>query len=233
MARVRWTAPKVLAGAVSLALAGLFPSLAAEPAPRPAPPIFGTQQYALVADIPPGLTYCPLPANWNGSDHGTQVYLVPPDQCGEPRGYSSSMRTPASFVPSIEIFYNRNIAVIHRDDRQDSPPETNAELADQMCGDVYAPLPPGIVLLGTPAAGCRADQDGIATFQAMVLYANADSPANKPDRVLIVSLETTPDRLRSDLAIFTWIAARIRVCIPGSAKTTASPERCPEGANWW
>jgi hypothetical protein len=195
--------------------------------------VFVTQQYGLIADLPPGLTYCPLPADWVGSDHGTQVYLVPPDRCGEVRGYASSARIPASFVPAIAIFYSRNVADIHRADREDSPPETNTELADQMCGDVYAPLPPGIVLLGTPAAGCRADQDGVATIQAMALYANADSPANKPDHILIVSLETTSDRLRADLPIFSRIAAGIRVCNPSWSKANLSREPCPEGANWW
>src|SRR5580692_1775741 len=174
MGPARRTTGQAIAGAVVLAFAGLFPARAADLAARPAPALFVSQQYGLVADIPRGLTYCPLPTDRSGSDHGTQIYLVPPDRCGEPRGYSSSVRRPASFVPSIEIFYSQNVAHFHREDRQDSPPESNAELAEQMCGDLHAPLSRGIVLLGMPAAGCRADENGIVTLQAMVIYANED-----------------------------------------------------------
>jgi hypothetical protein len=230
MARIPRITRWALAGFVALAL---LPARAADHAPQPAPPLFVTQDYGLIAHIPPGLTYCPLPTDWSGSNHGTQVYLVPPDQCGEARAYASSTRNPTSFVPTTSIFYGWNVADIRRTDRDDSPPETNTELAEQMCGDVYAPLPPGIVLLGTPAAGCRADQDGVATIQAMVLYAHPDSPANKPDAMLIVSLETTPDRLSADLVIFTRIAAGVRVCRPSWSKPNPSREPCPEGATWW
>lgn len=233
MAPARRTARQALAGAVGLAFAGLLPTLAADLTARPAPSLFVTQQYGLIAEFPPGLTYCPPPADWHGSDHGTQIYLVPPSQCGEARSYSSSARTPASFVPAIAIFYSRDVADFHRADRKDSPPETNAELAEQMCGDLYVPLPPGIVLLGTRAAGCRTQQDGVITFQAMVLFPNGDSTAIQPDQVLIVSLETTPDRLKVDLPIFTWIAAGIRVCAPGGSRASVAREPCPDGENWW
>lgn len=233
VARIPRTARQALAGTAVLAFTGLFHARAADLAVRPAPPVFVTQQYGLIADIPPGLTYCPLPTDWTGSDHGTQIYLVPPDGCAEAHGYTSSARIPASFVPSVAIFYGRNVADLHRADREDSPPETNTELAEQMCGDVYAPLPREIILLGMPAAGCRADQDGVATIQAMVLYGTGDTPANQPDRFLIVSLETTPDRLKTDLPILQQIAAGIRVCTPSGSKANTPREACPEGANWW
>ena len=206
---------------------------AADPAPRPAPPLFVSQSAGVIAVIPPGLTYCPLPATWTGSDHGTEVYLTPPARCGVPRTYASSSRLSGSFAPAVAIFYGRNVAFVPRSGRDDSPPETNAELAGLVCGDDDTPLPPGITLLGAPAAGCRVDEDGGVDFRATAVYAAAAAPGARPDRILIVSLDTTPDRVASDLPVFRRIAGGIQVCGPPAEGAGARRERCPAGVDWW
>jgi hypothetical protein len=70
--------------------------------PRPTPRLFLTQNYGIVARLPTGLTYCPLPADWVGSDHGSIMYLVPPSACPEIGEMAK--------VPSIVIYYVFNTA---------------------------------------------------------------------------------------------------------------------------
>jgi len=224
--------PACLATAL-LALAGHAPVRAADVTPQPAPALFVTQANGLAIDLPPGLTYCPLPANWTGTDHGTEVYLQPPDRCGDPRAYSSSRRLPASFVPAVTIFYNLNVAYLHRAGGPDSPPVTDAELADQICGEDHAPLPRGVELLGRAASGCLSIDDGVADIQATSVYSAGGAPGGRPDHILIVTLETAADRIRSGFAIFRRIAAGIRICRSPQGAADPKLEPCPQGANWW
>ena len=66
------------------------PAQAGEPVVVKRP--FVSDTHGLVVRFPPGLTYCPVAADWVGSDHGTVVYLVRPAACDA-----------AAMVPRIEI----------------------------------------------------------------------------------------------------------------------------------
>lgn len=72
---------------------------------RLAPVQFATDQYGLTFRVPHGATYCPLPKDWVGSDHGTVIFLEKPKKCGG-AGYPSSGRgfDPAD-TSRLELFY--------------------------------------------------------------------------------------------------------------------------------
>ena len=80
---------------------------AATPAvrPLPTPPKFASDVYAITFDVPRNTTYCPVPSHWQGSDHGTIIFLAPSKSCGGV-GYPSSGRgfEPAQ-TPRIEVYY--------------------------------------------------------------------------------------------------------------------------------
>jgi hypothetical protein len=85
----------------------LAPAVARETGPthpQNAPRAFATGQYGLTFRTPPKSTYCPLPSDWTGSDHGTTVFLTPPQHCGG-AGFPSSSRGFSPDVPRIEIYY--------------------------------------------------------------------------------------------------------------------------------
>jgi hypothetical protein len=80
--------------AVAALLIGSFAygeTLSAHPLPVPA--LYVTKNYGLMVRVPPRRTYCPLPADWVGSDHGTTVFLVPPADCAATAGYPSTARS--------------------------------------------------------------------------------------------------------------------------------------------
>jgi len=73
--------------------------------PLPAPSVFASFQYAVTFNVPEHTSYCPLPNDWEGSDHGTVIFLEPPAACYG-AGYPSSGRgfEPLA-TPRIEVFY--------------------------------------------------------------------------------------------------------------------------------
>ena|SRR5215472_294217 len=72
----------VRAFCVLLALMNLYGHVKAQTQPPlPAPGLYVTSNYGLMAKIPKGLTYCPLPEGWEGSDHGTVLFIEPPSGC--------------------------------------------------------------------------------------------------------------------------------------------------------
>src|ERR1700761_7268156 len=73
-------------------------------APLPTPPAFASEQYGLTFRTPPGSTYCSLPDNWTGSDHGTVIFLAPPKRCWG-AGFPSSGRGFDGNAPRVEVFY--------------------------------------------------------------------------------------------------------------------------------
>ena len=98
----------MIARYLALCAALIVPGLAAASVaghPLPAPSKYATSNYAVAFDVPRSTTYCPLPKDWVGSDHGTTIFLTPPKLCGG-AGYPSSSRgfEPAR-TPRIEVYY--------------------------------------------------------------------------------------------------------------------------------
>lgn len=210
----------------------IAPSVADDPGadqPRPAPPVYVTEKHGVMASFPPGLTYCPLPKDWVGSDHGTEVYLVPPAGCRALRSYPSSGRYPGSHVRTISLYYGYNVVEI----RPGSPPRTRREALQINCGEPYAPLPAGIQLLGFAAVGCLIENRGSVEVLVVALYNLEGAQQEAPDHELVVSLMTTRNRLADDLRVFKAIARDIRVCTPDWAKEVVGRSPCPLGVGWW
>jgi hypothetical protein len=73
--------------------------------PKPAPPVFETEEHGLTFQTPQGSSYCDLPSDWGGSDHGTVIFLAAPKTC-DGAGFPSSSRSFApEDTPRIEIYY--------------------------------------------------------------------------------------------------------------------------------
>ncbi|MEZ0242825.1 MAG: hypothetical protein ACAH11_05580 [Sphingomonas sp.] len=68
--------------------------------PRPAPARFVSTDYALTFRTPAGSTYCPLPADFVGSYHGTTFFLTPQRQCGYAIGARISVGYGLWFSPA-------------------------------------------------------------------------------------------------------------------------------------
>jgi hypothetical protein len=193
--------------------------------PKPAPPIYVTHNHGIRADIPAGLTYCPLPSDWMGSDHGTTLYLVPPRRCGRTTAYPSTNRRVSNPVPSIDLYYGFNVAEINRRDAHSSPPRTSAEYVNAWCEKPSQAIPVGLTLLGAPALGCRHDQGSNVVIELMAVYSWQNSESDvRPERELVVTLSTTKERIEKDLRTFGLFAAGIRLC---------TPNICPQSAHWW
>jgi hypothetical protein len=201
--------------------------------PRPVPPVYVTENHGLMASFPPGLTYCPLPKDWVGSDHGTEVYLVPPAGCGASTSYWSSDRSPGSRVPTIGLYYAYNVVEISPGSGRYSPPRTPREALQIYCREPHAPVPAGIQLLGVVAAGCLIEDRRSVEVRVVGLYSVDRAMQEVADHVLVVSLMTTRDRLRDDLGVFKVIAGDIRVCTPDWAKEVKGRSPCPLGVGWW
>lgn len=73
--------------------------------PEPAIGDFTSVNYPMTFKAPPNAFYCPLSKEWEGSDHGTTVFLAPPKACYG-AGYPSSSRgfEPGD-VPRIYVYY--------------------------------------------------------------------------------------------------------------------------------
>ena len=170
--------------------------------PRPAHGRFSTNNYTLTFRAPPGLTYCPVPANWTGSDHGTILFLIPPRRCTGV-GYPASDRgaEPAG-LPHIEVYYG------HRD------------LAD-------APLPPcravgSISLLGQPRPLCAGHAKGLILRTVSALYSNDTT------NEVSLTLVTTRQRLTKDIALFSHLVRSVGMCtsdmaLPGGKRFGSGP----------
>lgn len=217
-------------------LLGIRTGMADDPGagrPQPAPPLYVTENHGLMASFPPGLTYCPLPRDWVGSDHGTEVYLVPPAACGVSTAYQSSDRFPASRVPTIGLYYAFNVVEIEHKSGQYSPPRTSREVLAMYCTEPHARAPAGIQLLGVPAAGCLIEHGQFVEVRVAGVYSAASATDEIPDHILIVSLTTTKDRLGKDLRVFKMVAGSIHVCTPHGAPDVTGQRPCPPGVTWW
>jgi len=225
--------PAILFGVLTSALAHASEPVVA--APKPAPGLFATDTFGIIARIPRGLTYCPLPSNWIGSNHGTDVYLVPPAGCDEGVGYVSAGRPLTTIVPTISIYYGYNVLTLDSPNYS-GPPRNAEELKQIICDKPYLPLPEKLVLLDMPAVGCRHDHGDQTEIKVMQVYrldhANRENPSEPPDAELEVTLYSSKPRLADDLKSFRATTRSITQCTPGHARPTRRWPTCPQNAFW-
>lgn len=183
--------------------------------PRPAPPLYVTNNYGLMAEIPRGLTYCPLPDAWVGSDHGTVLFLEPPSACIPSQSYPSSSRPTTEFAPAIALYYAYNSAEVG----------TSTEYARQSSDKPCLRIPPSLMLLGRPAVGCRHDEGDRVDIVLAALYWSGGAG-------VVVTLSTTRKRLSRDLPVLSKVASVISVCKPDWDKSKRDVRACP-AAPWW
>lgn len=154
---------------------------------QPARGIFVTENYTLTFHVPRGLTFCPLPKDFVGSDHGTVLFLTKPQNCGG-AGYPSSDRVFSPDPPRIQVFYAYWMG-------EDEPPKP-------ACASIGR-----VRFLGTRHNLCQSREGGKLRISIAGRY-DADIAAEAQ-----FALVTTPRRLRSDLATFKAILASTQTCV--------------------
>lgn len=195
-----------------IALLAMF--LVNQGVPTPAPAVFRSIDKNLTFPAPFDSTYCPLPADWVGSDHGTTVFLVPPSSCGG-AGYPSSSRG-AGEAPRIHVYYGYDTA----DEAFKSPPAPCEEIGR-------------IVVLGHDRPlciirdGARAEVRVETPYMAEGYEADIDSDA-------VFTLATSSDRLTRDLETFRALVAGTGTCnrpdIDGGVRYPSQRPDCPAEA---
>ena len=176
--------------------------------PKPAPAAYATPNYGLTFQVPPGLTYCPLPDNWVGSDHGTTLFLTPPKQCRS-AGYAASERAfePVR-TPRIEIYYGWW--------SEDGP--AHACRRPRGAVRVFDHLQPL----------CRVRRDGLVGVELHATY-----PLSGEAEAMFTLL-TTREALSHELAAFERLAESARTCTPiGAGKGFGRGPPCPKGVRWF
>jgi len=158
-------------------------------APKQAMGDFTSTNYAITFKAPEHAYFCPLPDGWEGSDHGTVLFLVAPKACYG-AGYPSSGRgfEPGD-VPRIELYYGYDLA--DSEDRHQPPPCHAADTAR---------------VLGKAAPLCQETKDGFAIITAQGRYV-ADQPA-----MLSVTLVVSPADVSRFLPTFKTVLASIHPC---------------------
>lgn len=156
--------------------------------PLPAPPLYVTHNHGLAITIPRGLTYCPLPDDWVGSDHGVELYLVPPLSCGR-AGLPSSDRDAAPERPAFEIFYEIN---------------TSDYVDSRYCHATVA-----VRVFEREVQACRR-RDG----EWITVEAGAGYTVDHERHDLVLTLRTTKSRYAADLFRFRAFAIGVRTCRP-------------------
>jgi hypothetical protein len=176
-----------LLGLVPLA-ALLLSNAPAAPArrPLPAPPQFLTGLHALTFHSPAGSTYCPLPSDWVGSDHGTTLFLTPPARCGGAGFASGSRGWTGAGAARIDVYYGY-----------------------WMGDDISGPKPcnriGSVRLLGKDRPLCRRKEKGVVIEASARFTGDSDSE-------VVLTLVTNPKRLAADLATLRTLAASARTC---------------------
>lgn len=154
--------------------------------PRPAPAHFVSYAHGLTFRSPAGSTYCPFPAGWVGSDHGTVVFLTPPHRCGG-AGYPSSSRSWDSPATHIDVYYAYWMG-------EDEP-------APSPCRRVGS-----IRMFGKSRPLCRREDRNQIVIDATARF------RGDLDSQMTLTLVTTPKRFAADLATFRAMATSIRGC---------------------
>jgi hypothetical protein len=186
-------------------------------APEQAPKVYVTENYALTFQVPPSLTYCPVPDNWVGADHGTVLFLAPPTECSG-AGFPASSRSfaPAD-TPRIEVYYGYDTG------EGDAPKQ--AEPCDNSLGEAQ--------FMGQSRQLCRAMRGELTSVKATANY-SASSPAEAS-----FSLITTEKRLSKDLEIFRSLLASTHPCSvswkddKGGTDTFGTGPLCPRSKGWF
>ncbi|HWE46562.1 MAG TPA: hypothetical protein VG407_11085 [Caulobacteraceae bacterium] len=191
-----------------------FAAVAAAASPRPTPNAFVSEQYGLTFQTPSGSSYCALSDDWVGSDHGTVIFLTPPTRCYG-TGYPSSGRGFDGDPSRIEVFY----AYYTADEDEDTPPP---------CDQVGQ-----VIFLGEVRPLCRTLSGQRAEVSVSARY-EADIPAEA-----ILTLVTSPDRLRNDLRKFETLLKSAMTCTAtwrdnkGIFFKTGSGPACPNDARYF
>lgn len=206
------------------ALAGNFQEQAVSSLSKHAPHRYVSQKFGLMMKVPSGLSFCPLPSQWSGSEEGTVLFLKPPSGCLSVRADSSTTRPTSGFTPSITVYYRGNVSKYDPFDGRIPASTTTEELARQFCPDFF--VSPDLKLFDQPAVTCRFDLH--SNKVRIVLMSLYDSTNN----ALMVSLLTTRDRLEADRRMLAKIAASITACKGASGKETAGAAACPTAVVW-
>ena len=203
-------------GSVEIASLRLHVFLDSPSPPLPTPKAFASEQYGLTFDTPNGGSYCALPADWSGSDHGTVIFLAPPKKCFG-AGYSSSGRGFDGDAPRIEVFYAYDLA--DDDETSKRPP----------CKPIGR-----VKFLGKVHRLCRESSRRGVQVSVSAKY-SADEPAETT-----LTLVTPHARLADDLPKFKKLLESTGTCSAtwhddkgGKPFTTGSGPPCPAGARWF
>lgn len=168
----------------ALILACAFPALAGPPAR--APGRYATYNYGLTFRVPAGTSYCPLPRDWVGSDHGTTIFLERPRNCAGGAGYPSISRGPEEGA-RIWIYY----AYWMGEDERPPPP----------CRRVGR-----LQFLGRDRPVCETGIAGFVRREVRARY-TADIAAEAS-----FTLVTRPSRLDRDMPAFAMLVRSARTC---------------------
>ena len=219
--------PAGIAAGTLLILAHFAAAVRAQAVPSPTPRLYVTHNHGVAIRIPPGLSYCPLPDGWVGSDHGTLLYIVPPAACPP---VAEAEHASSAF---IGVYYGFNVAEYARADGTQGPPRSAAELLHLTC-----PAPrslPGVILLGRPALLCHSAKGPVVTIASGALfYLEPPAPGRYVQgRALNITLATTRPRLHRDFRLFARLLAQVSICTPEWARRTSGRAACPTRATWW
>jgi hypothetical protein len=181
--------------------------------PLPTPGAFVSEQYGLTFRTPPHSSFCTLPADWVGSDHGTVIFLARPKRCFG-AGYPSSGRGFSGDPPRIEVFYGYDTS----DDEADQKPPPCKEIARAMFLNAVRPL-------------CSAlSRRGVAVSVSAKYQADVAAEAS-------LTLVTSRARLKGDLSTFRTLLQSARTCTAawhddrgGKPFSTGTGPPCPDDA---
>lgn len=182
--------------------------------PVPAQGRFVSHDYALTFRAPSRLTYCRIADDWTGSDHGTILFLTPPRECGGVGYPSISRGFDPPDTPRIEVEYERW--------------ENETPIPQRPC--VRAGH---VAFLDHVRILCRRQEGRMVALAIEGLY-TADSQA-----LAIVTLLTTPARIRQDLPILRRLAATVHSCtVPwrdqaGHRRHSGSGRPCPQSGDFY
>lgn len=193
--------------------------------------MFTSNNYGVTFAVPAGLFHCPYPAPWVGPDHGVNLYLEKPARC-DPGGGAAA--TDQETPPLIQVFYAYNVAEYPQPDGTTRAPATDRELIAQSCDAQAPPLPAGLTLLGTTAAGCLTTKGSEISLVIGSVYSEyPNQPSPQPDSLLILSLDTTKARYHHDLSLFRELAAGVAICTIAGEPSHPPRARCPQTSSWW
>jgi hypothetical protein len=170
-----------------LAASTLVTSAQASQTPSKAFARFTSFDYVLTFVTPPGLYYCALPDDWEGSDHGTVLFFERP-RAYMGVGFPSSARNYTPEVPHISLYYGYHM--------EESPLERCKRIAG------YTRM------MGKIRSVC-AERDGKFEIRGVSTLYDVNG---KADGEIGLSLVTTLARLRQDFATFARVAGALRNC---------------------